>query len=230
VKLPAENAGAVDALLAGVHDLLAEWARDTAPPDAGALDAATPPGDASPVDASAPPVADVPAPDASQPPAPVSATPAVVAAIAGGDAELWQGGIAGALGAHGGARLRLAESWHASLLAGPLFGLGDADGAHTWALRGLARVDYVIVPHLEAGLGLDGRVVWASSARSPTQDGATGGVLLGARLSAPLGPLALSLSPTLEGLVSPVIVRVGGVEVARVPSLLAGLSIEAAYP
>jgi hypothetical protein len=230
VTLPADSAGAVDVLLAGVHDLLAEWARDTAPPDAGGLDAATPP-DAAPVDAPPPPIADAAVPDASEPPPPpVSSSHAAVAAIAGVDAELWQGGIEDALGAHGGARLRLAESWHASLLAGPLFGLGDADGAHAWTLRGLARVDYVILPHLELGLGIDGRVVWASSARSAAQNNTTAGLLLGARLSAPLGPVALSLSPTVEGLARPVVVDVGGTEALRLPSLLAGLSLEAAYP
>jgi hypothetical protein len=227
VTLPAEGAGAVDVLLAGMHDLLAEESRDAAAPDAGGLDAAPSP-DAAPVDASALEIADADADvfDASALAAPRSSEPA---AVAGVDAELWQGGVAGALGGHAGARLRLAEQWHASLLAGPLFGLGDADGAHALAVRVIARVDYQLVPHLEVALGAGGRVVWASSARSAAQKGATAGLQLGARLSAPLGPIALSLCPTLEALARPVVIEVADVEAFRVPSLLAGLSIEAVY-
>jgi hypothetical protein len=225
VTLPAESAGTVDVLLAGMHDLLAEESPDAAAPDAGGLDAAPSP-DAAPVEASAFDIADAGVLDASALPAPRSSEPAVVAGV---DAELWRGGVAGALGGHAGARLRLAEQWHASLLAGPLFGLGDADGAHALAVRVIARVDYQLVPHLEVALGADGRVVWASSARSAAQKGATAGLQLGARLSAPLGPIALSLCPTLEALARPVVIEVDDVEAFRVPSLLAGLSIEAAY-
>jgi hypothetical protein len=231
VTLAAESARAVDVLLAGMHDLLAEGSPDAAAPEAGSPGAAqsAPLPDAAPADASAFEVAyaDAGIPDATASPAPRSPEPAAVAAVAGVDAELWHGGVQAALGGHAGARLRFAEHWHASLLAGPLFGLGDADGAHGLAVRAIARVDYELVPHLEIALGADGRVVWASSALSPAQHGATAGMQLGARISAPVGPIALSLCPTVEALASPVVIEVGHVEAFRVPSLLAGLSFEA---
>ncbi len=221
--LPIDRDGAVDALLGGLHDLLAGWARSQ---DAG-VDAAI---DGGADAANAPAPLPLPASTEAVPTTPAPLGPSRVAASLGLDGELWQGGVHGALGAHGGARVRLGDRWHASLLGGALVGLETSEGASVWSFRALARADYLVIPHLEIDLGLDGRIVWAHAAASPTQSGLTAGLLVGLRYIGRSGPVDIALGPTLEGLARPVAVDVGNAETLRVPSVLGGITIEASYP
>ena len=154
-----------------------------------------------------------------------------VGGLAGGDGELWQGAIGAALGVHAGASLRLGGTWSIVALAGPAWGIGSGGGARAWTLRGALRVDDELLPHLVVGVGVGARILWANldvSGGPSSVVGTTGGVLLTARLSLPLGPVALSAGPQVEAMLRPVVVDVGGSEAFRVPTWVASLAMDAA--
>jgi hypothetical protein len=90
-------------------------------------------------------------------------------------------------------------------------------------------IDYAIVPHLEVGLGVSGRIVWASDAlpNGPTQSVATGGGLAVVRYEVPMGPLALSLGPELEFLRAVSVAVEAAPPIEVLPPWVVGFSIDA---
>ena len=205
-----EPASEVDALLAAIHALVAVQAPAAPLPPVGA--AAAPAGSTEPTE-----------------PAPPRREPSPFAVLAGVDSELWQGGIAAAGGGHAGVVFSPGRRWSLVVLAGPAWGLSSADGLHAWRLRGVARVDYALLPALRIGLGASGRILWADAVRGdvpPQRTGATAGGLLSARYVLPLGPIVLGVGPEVEALVQPISVDVAGAEVFRMPTFVVGLSVE----
>lgn len=239
VSLPADRPGSVDALLQVVHSVLVDVVASTPGPS---LD---------------PEVAPPPAPPPpSPPPPPELATPSAIPsdgsagtstpveretpprrtssrwrALAGARSELWSGAIAGAVGAQAGVRVGLPGPWRLAVLAGPSWGTTSASGIHAWSLWAAARVELVPWNHLVLSVGGEARLLWAGSTpQTFTQsqlEGTTGGAVLGAGYRTVLGPLDLSVGPSLEGLVRPVIVQVNGQEAFRLPTFVASLSLEA---
>jgi hypothetical protein len=211
-----DGVGDVDSVLEGMHDLCAPETR-TAP---GASEAVAKPARVPPP----------PAPPADERRA--SAAPAArLAAVANVDAELWQGGISVALGVSGGARLRIGR-WRATFLLEPERGIGSAMGVSAWGLRGVAQVDYAVTASWLFGVGITGRALWAQAATStPTQqEGTTAGAVVAVRYALPLGDFELSVGPSAEALLSPIVVRVDQAEAFRVPTFVVGAAVEASFP
>jgi hypothetical protein len=199
VELSAD--GAVDSILRGLHEVLTEW--EHARPPAPSVTPSAPRED-----------------DRHIPP---------VAAIVGVDGEAWAGHVAGAIGGHVGARVFLGTRWHASLLAGALRSVGDADGASAWGLRAIARVDYALVPRLDVGVGASGRVVWANAAGT-TLSGTTAGATAAVRYGFPIGAMEVAVGGAVDALLRPIVIDVGAREAFRVPSVVVGLFVEVSYP
>jgi hypothetical protein len=124
------------------------------------------------------------------------------------------------------------ERWTLGATIAPQWGLGSARGISAWGLRGVARVDYAILSQLALGVGVSGRSLWASDpAAATTQlEGTTAGALLSARYVLSIGPVAVSAGPRIEALVRPIIAELAGKEVFRVPSFVAGVTIDGSAP
>jgi hypothetical protein len=209
VVLSLDPANAVDMLLGALDDLLSE---KQAAPEAG--DLATP--------------SSLPQPSSPPTPTSLSIRASRFGATGGVGSEVWQEGIGGAVGVHGGGEVRLSDSWSVVAIVGPAWGVTSADGIHAWTIRTDLRVDYDVVRRLELGLGVSGRVVWINrNLASSTQSAVTGGGLLVARYQVPLGPLALSFGPELEALARPVLVEFAGAEAFRIPIWILGFSVDA---
>jgi hypothetical protein len=201
-----------DAVLAAVHALLFEDGRVAPAP--------------APVEApSVPPLETRP-----RAPAPGS-SPVRFAGIAGGDVELWSGSVRVALGAETGVAITSGR-WACRILAAPQWGLGAPRGIRAWALRGEVLVVYSPLPYLDVAVGADVRSVWANATGTTTaqQQAASGGALLSARGTMHLGPIALSLGPRVEAMVRPVLVELAGTELFRVPSVVAGATLDGMAP
>jgi hypothetical protein len=155
-----------------------------------------------------------------------------IAGVAGGDTELWHGGVSVALGAYTGLLVSPWNRWTFVVVVAPQWGLGNASGTSAWGLRAVARVDYEVVPHVELGLGVSGRSLWvgATGAAQSQLEGTTAGAIVAARYVVGLGPIELSVGPHLEALVRPIVVDVGGSEVFRVPSFVGALTVDGAAP
>lgn len=63
-------------------------------------------------------------------------------------------------------------------------------GASAWTLRGAARIEDEVVPHLLLGAGAGSRILWASLA------GSGGGPVVGATAGAMISAKLAKLSPT----------------------------------
>jgi hypothetical protein len=217
----ARSGGTIDdTILGALHALVFEEMHPAPPPTLAAPPKVEPPTEPPPAPALAP--------------APEPAPPhrVRVAGLAGVDAELWQGRVGGALGAYTGLAVSPWERWTFRLAIAPQWALGSADGISAWGLRGVARVDYEVLSRVELGVGVGARSLWANATgtTAPQHDGTTGGAIVAARYVLPLGPVRLSAGPRLEALVRPIVVDYAGKEVFRVPSLVAGIMIEAEAP
>jgi hypothetical protein len=210
VALGSEAAVSIDALLDGLHGLILEE-----PPKA-ALPSPPPP----------PLAPDAPTTTIANPDLSYQSKRHTFAATLGADSELWSGAIGLAVGGHAGARIAFSDAWSAVVLAGPEWGVDSADGIRAWTLRIESRVDYTPIPAFQVGVGLAARVLWVDATTSGSTSGTTGGALASVRYVLPLGAFELSLGPTIEVLVRPVVVESAGSEVFHVPSLLAGLSLD----
>ncbi|HEX8796164.1 MAG TPA: hypothetical protein VF765_34680 [Polyangiaceae bacterium] len=213
VTLTGEAAAAdLDRILEGLHALIA--GREIELPGASA------PGAARTGDAGA-------SGRGESPPVQVPAR-ALLGVLVGGDAELWEGSIGWALGFHAGVRLRLGATWSVLVALGTEWGLGTAAGASAWTLRGAARIEDEVVPHLLVGAGVGSRVLWASLAGSGGGPvvGATAGAMISAKLAWSAGPIVLSGGPQLEAMVRPVAVDVSGTEAFRIPTWVGSLALE----
>ncbi len=155
-----------------------------------------------------------------------------VAGLAGVDAELWHGGIAGEAGADAGVVVSPWDRWSLGVAVAPQWGLGGTSGLGAWGLRGYARVDYDVIAGLWLGVGVGMRSLWVNGAGTkPSQlEGITGGAMLSARYLFTLGPIDLSAGPRLEVLARPIAVDVAGSEAFRVPTVVAGVAIDGAAP
>lgn len=217
VDLTADPATIEDAILAALHALLFEEAQ---PPTV------------------APPVVEPVAPPKPEPtaPEPLPETTAPrrmhVAGVVGADAELWHGDISVALGVYTGIAVSPWNRWTLSLILAPEWGLGSAIGISAWGLRGFARVDYAVLSHVEIGVGVSGRSLWANAADATTSqlEGTTAGATLSARYVLPLGPITLSAGPRVEALARPIVVEFAESEVFRVPSFVAGVTLDVSAP
>jgi hypothetical protein len=216
--LPPDRPGIVDGLLEDLHAVLSETALGSP-----ASQPADPSGFAAPT-----------APPAGAETARASVASAEVHRVrlaAGAHSELWSGAIGGAIGARGGVRLGLAGPWWLSLVAGANWGTTKASELEAWSLSTVLTLDRDFGEHVVVGAGLVGTVLWATgNAGAFTQrqlDGATAGAVLRAAYRAPLGPIELSIGPELDALMRPVIVQVGGQEVFRMPTLVAGFDVTA---
>ena len=216
------GADGVDAVLEAVHDLCVPEAVPPPP----AKSPAPSPVPTSPPDPSPPRAAETPS----------TRNPPRLAAVVTADAELWHGGIGGALGGSGGARL-YAGNWRATLLLGAERGLGSAGVGSTeqitaWGLRGVAQVDYEAAHHWLFGVGVAGRALWAqaSSGTTAQQSGFTAGVLVAIRYALHFGAFELAAGPRAEALLQPLVIDLDNREVSRVPSFVLGTAIEAAFP
>jgi hypothetical protein len=217
VDLTGDQATIEDAILGALHALLFEEAHPPPPP-------------APVVEPVAPPERE-PAPD--EPPRETTAGRRIhVAGIVGADAELWHGDISVALGAYTGIAVSPWNRWTMSLLLAPEWGVGSAIGISAWGLRALARLDYALLSHVEIGLGLSGRSLWANATDATTSQlvGTSAGAILSARYVLPLGPITLSLGPRAEALARPIVVDFANSEVFRVPSLVAGVTLDVSAP
>jgi hypothetical protein len=214
----------VDAVLEAIHDL------STAEPDAAPAPAPRPEAGAPRPAIASDVAAEPPKPKPALAPAP-SDQRARVAAVASVDAELWSGRVAGAVGASAGARVQIGR-WITTGLVEPERGIQSAEGLTAWGLRGMLRVDGAPTDSVRFGLGLTGRIVWASSdaLASSGPPGTTAGIVANARFALRIGALELTFGPWVEAVVRPVVITVDGGEVFRVPTFISGLSIEAAFP
>jgi hypothetical protein len=154
-----------------------------------------------------------------------------VAAAIGFDSELWSGAIGLALGGHAGARMSARAAWGVEIDAGVVVGLGSPQGIGARTFRATARVDHPLLADLRIGLGVDARLLTASASNSASpgeQDGTTMGAAAFARYSPRIGRYEFSVGPEVEVLVRPVVVQSTAGEVFRLPTWIAGLSLEAA--
>jgi hypothetical protein len=239
VMLGPDLAATVEALLGALDTLLFEKPERSdgdppaGPPPESPSPASPPP--ASPPPTVAPPVVEPPAPvDSRTAPTPDAAASGRRAPVAFGltvgiDSELWHGAVPGAMGAHVGGRIEAPGGWSATLAVGALWGLGSAQGLGSRTLRVVAGLDYIVVPHVQVGLGADARLMTVTTDGSlgPTaRDGATAGALLTARYVLRSGRLGLSAGPQAELLARPLIAEIAGSEVFRVPSVMAGFTVD----
>jgi hypothetical protein len=150
------------------------------------------------------------------------------AAVAGTEAELWQGAIRGAVGAYFGARVVTPDQWSVGLLAGAGRGWSRAGAISAYALRVMLNVAYAPSRHVEFGLGAEVRGLFATvsdAAGFAERHGVTEGAIATMRYRIPLGPIELSLGPQIEALAQPLVVQVTGQEIFRIPTLVAGFSV-----
>jgi hypothetical protein len=219
VDLAADRATIEDAILAALHELLFEQAHPPPPPPPPVVKPVAPLEPEETTDEPPPP--ETPAPHRVR-----------VAGIVGADAELWHGGISVALGAYTGIAISPWKRWTMSLVLAPEWGLGSTNGISAWGLRAFARVDYAVVSRVELGLGVSGRALWANATDATTSQlvGTTAGATLSARYVLPVGPIALSAGPRLELLARPIEVDFAGSEVFRVPTFVAGVTLDASAP
>jgi hypothetical protein len=206
----------VDALLGAVRALLAQVRLPTGDPH----EEAPPPGPAP-----------TPEPELPDDVAPAPLPPRLrIALTASVDAELWSGSIGQAVGGHVGARVSPRPEWAAELSGGVVWGLGTAQGIEGRAFGAVLRVEYAPIVHLRMGLGADARLVVASgSGAMPGQrSGTTLGALALARYALLLGGVELMVGPEIDVFARPVVVQANGSEAFRLPTVVAGLSIEAA--
>ncbi len=190
----------------------------------------------NPLPASAPPAPTTPTTEPPPEPAEDVVEPApsgrAFAVVFGADAELWQGAVGGAAGAHLGATFDLGPAWAVTVFVAPAWGLGEAAGTTAWTLRGVAQIDWLPIRALRASLGATGRVLWAQATTlTPSQqEGTTGGAEASLRISLPVGPFELSAGPTLDVLARPIVIDVGGSELFRLPVVVGAVTIEGRYP
>ena len=213
----------VDELLDALHLLLSERRADDAPPNAVVADLPDPRPTA---------LAGAPQPDSQDSRLARQSDAFYRVAAAGGiDAELWSGAIGFAIGGHVGARIATRTRWATELDGGVLWGLGSTHTIEAHALRATLRADYAPVATLRIGLGADARLLVAT-AHSPTfptkLDGATIGAIVMARCALRVGRFEFLVGPQAEIFVRPVVVQFNQSEALRIPTLLAGLSLEAA--
>jgi hypothetical protein len=154
-------------------------------------------------------------------------------AIAGGvDSELWSGAIAAALGGHVGVRLAMNARWSAELDGGIVWRLGATpQGLEGRTIRGALQVDYAPIEPLRIGLAAETRILVASATGSTapsTRDAVTVGAMAVARYAIRAGRVEILVGPQIEVFAWPVVVQADGSESFRLPSVLAGVSLEAA--
>jgi hypothetical protein len=224
VELTAEMGTIDDTILASLHTLLFEEGSPPAPPPS-----ALPPPPAPPVS----PIEQTPSQSASEPPVPSTQPRRIhVAGIGGGDVEVWQGGVNFALGAYTGLSVSPRERWAISVAVAPQWGLGSAAGISAWGLRAVGRIEYALLPQLRIGVGASARTLWVSaSAAAPTRlEGTTVGPVLSARYVISFGAVTFAVGLKGEALVRPIVVELAGVEEFRVPSFVAGVTVDGAAP
>jgi hypothetical protein len=213
VALVPDQALAVDALLGTIEALRA--------------------GDRPRVAVVAPPTARVEGPRAPGPARADLAPPAFyrLGAVVGMEGELWQGAIGGALGARFGPRVSSPGGWSLAITGGVGWGLATTQGIRAQTLSAMLGLGYAPFRHLELGLGAEIRVLTATAA-GPTGStelhDTTEGALASARYVLARGPLRLAIGPQIEALAQPFLVQVSGREVFRIPTFVAGFSIDGA--
>ena len=154
-----------------------------------------------------------------------------VGAAAGVDSELWSGAIGAAMGGHAGARLWTDTGWAAELDGGIVWGLASTHTIEARTVQATLRIDYAPVAILRIGLGADARFVTASASgpTSPTERGSwTLGAIAAARYALRVDRFEFLVGLQVEVIRGPVVVEFDGSEVMRIPTVLAGLSLEAA--
>jgi hypothetical protein len=216
----------VDALLGAVHALLAQVGQGPTAEGGANLATRDPHKEAPP-----PGPAPTPEPELPDDVAPAPLSPHVrIALTASVDAELWSGSIGPALGGHVGARVSPRPEWAAELTGGVVWGLGTAEGIEGRAFGVVLRVEYAPIAHLRLGLGADARLLVAtgSGAMPGQRSGTTLGALALARYALVLGGVEFMVGPEIDVFARPVVVQANGSEAFRLPTVVAGLSIEAA--
>jgi hypothetical protein len=150
-------------------------------------------------------------------------------ATVGIDGELWQGAIGGGIGGNVGVRLSAHGGWSAALVAGSAWGLANGQGIRAQTVQAALRIGYAPLSHVEFGLGAEVRRLMVDSSgalRPAKQDGTTGGAVAFARYTLARGPFELSVGPQLEWLAQPIVVELAGMEVFRIPTFVAALSMD----
>jgi len=202
----------LDALLAALRALIAE-ARLAA-------------RDAAPIDPS-----DLPPPDPPRHLVRAGHRPDYrIALLAGIDGEMWSAPFGPAVGPRAGFRIARNYDWSVELDGGFLSGQKASLGFGASSVQGTLRVDFPLPYHFRIGFAADARIVMAvsNSGASPTQQvGTTMGALLLARYTMRIDRFDFSIGPEAELFGRPVVILAQEAEVFRLPTLTAGLSLEA---
>jgi hypothetical protein len=151
------------------------------------------------------------------------------APFVGAGSELWSSGIDGAVGLRGGARLRLAPRWSASLLGEYTRGTNEVSGLRASTLRIAGLAEYAPIPFLRLGAGACVRVLRVDArggSRSSKESGTLCGVVAVHGVGR-VGRFEVAAGPALELLVFPQTAELTGREVFRVPRLLPTLGVDA---
>jgi hypothetical protein len=117
-----------------------------------------------------------------------------------------------------------------TLALGPNWAVASASTIRAWSLQALLRIEYAPLASLHLGLGATARALWASRAGAATHQGDTAGAVASVQYLVPVGPIELSAGPQLQALVRPISVQFAGLELFRVPNLVAGVSLDVSYP
>jgi len=202
----------LDELLAALHALIAE--------------ARLARRDAEPLDPE-----DMPPPD---PPRHLASSPRRadyrLAVVAGLDGEMWSGAFGPAFGPRAGARVARNSDWSLELDGGFLSGLQSTQGLNASSVQATVRVDFPLPYHFRIGFAGDVRLVMAvaSPGASPGQQtGTTMGAIMLARYTVRVDRFEVSVGPQAELFGRPIVIVADGLEAFRLPTLTAGLSIEA---
>jgi|HubBroStandDraft_2_1064218.scaffolds.fasta_scaffold22722_2 hypothetical protein len=152
------------------------------------------------------------------------------ALLAGLDGEMWSAPYGPAVGPRAGVRVARNYDWSVELDGGFLSGTQSTEGLGATSVQATLRVDFPLPYHFRIGFAGDARVVMAASnaGTSPSQQvGTTMGSILLTRYTLRVDRFELSVGPQAELFFRPVVVLVQGAELFRLPTLTAGLSLEA---
>jgi hypothetical protein len=152
------------------------------------------------------------------------------ALVTGFDGEMWSAPLGPAVGPRAGVRVARNDEWTMELDGGFLSGLQSSSGFAASSVQGTFRVDFPLPYRFRIGFGANARLVIAaagSDAQPGQLKGSTLGACLLARYTLRVDRFELSVGPEAELFGRPVVILAQGAEVFRLPTLTAGLSVEA---
>jgi hypothetical protein len=152
------------------------------------------------------------------------------ALVAGLDGEMWSAPLGPAVGPRAGLRIARNYDWSVELDGGFLSGVQSTQGFGAQSVQTTLRFDFPLPYHFRIGFAGDVRVVMAASngGASPSQEvGTTMGAILLSRYTVRVDRFEFSMGPEAELFGRPVVILTQGAEVFRLPTLTAGLSLEA---